>query len=56
MGGGGANTTGAPLQCAIHFFSYYIFTDFENFICLAWVVKTFEGPVGGGLSNCGTSN
>ena len=37
-------------------FLFYIFTYPENFICLVWVVKNFEGPVGGWLPNCGTWN
>ena len=29
---------------------------YEVFICLAWVVQNFEGPVWGGFPNCGTWN
>ena len=32
-----------------HIFSYHIFTYLEIFICLAYSVKNFEGPIGGGL-------
>ena len=48
--GGGVNIIEGPLLYEIlNIFSCYILTYLENFIWLAWVVKNFEGPVGGGL-------
>ena len=38
-----------PIVWDPQIFSYYTFTHLENFICLAWVVKNFEGRVWGGL-------
>ena len=45
-----------PIVSHPQIFSYWSFTYFQNFVCLAWAGKNSEEPAWGGLPNCSTWN
>ena len=55
VNGGGVKIIEGPLLYEILNFFYITFLPIlKIYLSIAWVVKIFEGPVGGGLFICGT--